>query len=292
MVLVRPGREHSGRRRRGRGHERRQRVHDHRRIPAGREEPWRTVIAGTVNGAGRCASRSPARESRRRSPGSCAWSSRRRRPGPGRRRWPTAPRSGSPSWLSARGAAPSSAGWRPARSAAFAVERLVTVLVIACPHALGLAVPARHRHLDHSRRPQRAAGARPPRSRGGPNPHGGGLRQDRDAHAGRVPRRRRSHRRRPHRGRGAPRSPPPSSTIPSTRSRRAIVTQRRGARLDDTAARRFRGHSRLRGAGDRRRPEAARRWTGLLRRVVAHAPAPSSTSRPRSGARPGRRHLR
>jgi Cu2+-exporting ATPase len=27
------------------------------------------------------------------------------------------------------------------RDPAFAVERLVTVLVIACPHALGLAVP-------------------------------------------------------------------------------------------------------------------------------------------------------
>ena len=50
---------------------------------------------------------------------------------------------------------------------AFAVERVVSVLVIACPHALGLAVPlviAISTTLGAQVRPARS---RPPRSRGG-----------------------------------------------------------------------------------------------------------------------------
>ena len=112
---------------------------------------------------------------------------------------------------------------------AFAVERLVTVLVISCPHALGLAVPARHRHLDHARRAGRAARARPTRARGGAEPHRRRLRQDRHADARRV-RRGRHHDRAmesPSRRRFGWR--PPSSGIRSTPSPRASSAPRRSA---------------------------------------------------------------
>jgi hypothetical protein len=76
---------------------------------------------------------------------------------------------------------------------AFAIERMVTVLVIACPHALGLAVPlvvaisttmgARNGLLVRDR----------PRCRRGTESHGGGVRQDRDVDAWRASRRRHCH---------------------------------------------------------------------------------------------------
>ena len=42
----------------------------------------------------------------------------------------------------------------------FVLERVVTVLIIACPHALGLCDPAGRADLNSNRRPQRTAGAR------------------------------------------------------------------------------------------------------------------------------------
>ena len=67
---------------------------------------------------------------------------------------------------------------------AFAVERLVSVLVIACPHALGPRRAVGGGHLHQSRRAVGTARPRSTRSRGGAQPHDGGLRQDRHADAG------------------------------------------------------------------------------------------------------------
>jgi P-type Cu2+ transporter len=77
---------------------------------------------------------------------------------------------------------------------AFAVERVVAVLVIACPHALGLAVPlviAISTTLGAQIGPARA---RPARSRRGSTPDDGGVRQDGHADARRVSGRRHRHR--------------------------------------------------------------------------------------------------
>jgi len=71
------------------------------------------------------------------------------------------------------------------------LERVVTVLVIACPHALGLRSSARGRdqHLDGC--PERDAHPRPDCHGGSPEPRYGDIRQDRDAHEGRAGCRRR-----------------------------------------------------------------------------------------------------
>ena len=80
------------------------------------------------------------------------------------------------SWLVA------GAGWP------FAIERVVTVLVIACPHALGLAIPLRGGHLDHRRRRAGPPGARPPGAGGRAERGRRGVRQDGHPDPRRVPR--------------------------------------------------------------------------------------------------------
>ncbi len=118
----------------------------------------------------RCACRSPAPASRPRSPGSCGWSSRRRRPGREPRPWPTARRSGSPSSAVVAGAV-TFVVW-------MAVRRRSRVRRRATGHRAGDRVPARawagraagHRDLDDARREGWAPGARPTRPRGGAEP--------------------------------------------------------------------------------------------------------------------------
>ena len=117
------------------------RVDDHRRVQAGPPRrrrhrsspaPWPPTPA--------CGSRSPPSATTPPWPASSAWSPRRRTPPPGRSGSPTGPRRGC-----------SGSRWSPASSPPSsgpllglpdeAVVRTITVLVIACPHALGLAIP-------------------------------------------------------------------------------------------------------------------------------------------------------
>ena len=119
-------------------------------------------------------------------PGSCAWWRKRstasRRP----RCWPTR-----------RPAGCSTSPWRVAALTAVAwtiavgfnvevIERVATVLVIACPHALGLAIPLVVAITTAMGAKQRHPGARPAGAgRCAPDRHGH-LRQDRHADRGRV----------------------------------------------------------------------------------------------------------
>jgi len=82
---------------------------------------------------------------------------------------------------------------------AFAVERLVSVLVIACPHALGLASVGGS-DLHQSGRTDGPARPRSTRSRRAQS-HDGCVRQDRHADAGCIPGRGRRHGREPERER-------------------------------------------------------------------------------------------
>ena len=121
-----------------------------------------------------------------------------------------------------------------------AIERTVTVLVIACPHALGLAIPlviaistslsARARHPREG--PARAGADAAGRRRA--------VRQDRHAH-GRPARRDRRRRRRRRRGRAAARWPAPprptASTRSPARSSRPRAERRAGARPHRRSAR-------------------------------------------------------
>ena len=67
-----------------------------------------------------------------------------------------------------------------------ALVRTATVLVIACPHALGPGHPAGHRHLDLAGRAQRPPHQGPDGAGARPHPRHGHLRQDRHAHQGRA----------------------------------------------------------------------------------------------------------
>ena len=167
LVLVRPGASIPADGIVRSGNERRQRVDDHRRISPGGEERRRKVIAGTVNGAGSLRVEVTGTGDRRRSPASCGSSSRRRHRARARRRWPTARRSCSRSSPSSPAAVTLVTGSLAGAPAAFAVERVVTVLVIACPHALGLAIPLVVAISTTLGARIGSARARPPGTRGG-----------------------------------------------------------------------------------------------------------------------------
>jgi Cu2+-exporting ATPase len=79
-------------------------------------------------------------------------------------------------------------GWLLAgKEVSFIIERVVTVLVIACPHALGLAIPLVIANLHDAGRSQRASGARSARARRSAQHDRGFLRQDGHADPWRVP---------------------------------------------------------------------------------------------------------
>ena len=76
------------------------------------------------------------------------------------------------------------------RDASFVIERVVTVLVIACSARARSRRSSRRRHLDGAGCSEWSAGARPPGARGGAPGDCRVLRQDRHADARRVPSRR------------------------------------------------------------------------------------------------------
>ena len=183
VVLVRPGgrvpADGVDRRRRSRG----RRIDDHRRVPAGRR---------TASATG--SSPAPSRPTR---PSACGSRGRRRHRA---RRHPTARRGSAGVALARAGAR------RPVRAACLfyvaaasrrchvhgvdccsatsthAVERTVTVLVIACPHALGLAIPLTIAVSTASSRARRHPREGPPRARADAHHRRGAVRQDRHAH--------------------------------------------------------------------------------------------------------------
>ena len=69
---------------------------------------------------------------------------------------------------------------------AIATERLVAVLVIACPHALGLAVPLVASISTAMAAQERTPGPPAPGARGGPEDRYRPVRQDRDSYEGRL----------------------------------------------------------------------------------------------------------
>ena len=122
-----------------------------------------------------------------------------------------------------------------------AVVRVVTVLVISCPHALGSGHPAGDRHLLGQGRGQRDPGEGPAGPRAEPDRRGLPVRQDRHADQGRAHGgRRRRHGRddrgrgpRPRRrGRGGQRAP----AGPGHRGGRAVIGPHRDRASDPTPA--------------------------------------------------------
>ena len=109
------------------------------------------------------------------------------------------------------------------------IERVATVLVIACPHALGLAIPLVVAITTSLARPQRHPGARPAGAGRGARDRHGDLRQDRHADRGRV--RRGGHGRRPTAGTRTRRWRwrPPSRATRSTPSPAASAARPRSA---------------------------------------------------------------
>ncbi len=141
VVIVRPGGSVPGRRRDRRRRRRDERVDGHRRVRAGAPRRRATTSSPAPSRpTPGCASGSPPSATTPRSPASSGWSPRRRT----RRR----ARSGSPTSRPA-GCSGSRSGRRIITAVVWgflgqpdeAVIRTITVLVIACPHALGLAIP-------------------------------------------------------------------------------------------------------------------------------------------------------
>ena len=193
LVLVKPGRERPGRRRRGRRRVRGERGVAHRGVVPGARNPRATTSsAGSINGSG--ALTRAGHEGRRRDRA-------RRHHAPGRRRAgqqvrcadPRRPGGGLLFYVAIGAAALTLVAWWLLQpdDPGFVLERVVTVLIIACPHALGLAIPlvaqistalgARHGLLVRSRLALE----------GGPPGRRRALRQDRHPHPG-QPRRRRT----------------------------------------------------------------------------------------------------
>ena len=120
---------------------RRRRVHDHGRVSPGRACRRRARRRGNRSlPTASSAFASVPSATTRRSPASAASSPTRRRRSPGPRRWPTElpPSCSTSPWLRLSSRSPSGLSLG---STGEAVERTVTVFVISCPHALGLAIP-------------------------------------------------------------------------------------------------------------------------------------------------------
>ena len=178
-----------------------------------------------------------------------------------------------------------------------ALVRTATVLVIACPHALGLAIPLVIAISTSHRRAERAAGQGSPRARARPDGRHRDLRQDRDPHQGGACPGRRGGRLDGRRAR--PRgSPPRSRPTPSIHSRERS-SRAPAARRRDPVGHRLRGAGRSRRARPVRRPSSrSSAGPGSCRPGLSAAPAgrrlgPAGTDRPaRRRRRRGRRRRR
>jgi P-type Cu2+ transporter len=133
-------RPRAGRRRDRRRRRRARRVDDHRRVPTGRQGPsatrWWPARCRPTRPSG-CGS--PRSATTPRSPASADWWPRPRSRGPAARCSPTGPPRCCSTSPPAPRSSPPSCGWLGDTDEA--VVRVVTVLVISCPHALGLAIP-------------------------------------------------------------------------------------------------------------------------------------------------------
>ncbi len=105
--------------------------------PAGRRHAWSPAPSRPT---ARCGCGSPRSARTRPWPGSSGWSPTPRPPRPVPRRWRTRPRRSCSTSPPSPASSPSRSG-RCFGNVDEAVVRTVTVLVIACPHALGLAIP-------------------------------------------------------------------------------------------------------------------------------------------------------
>ena len=239
LVLVRAGGRvpADGIDRRGRGRARR--VDDHRRVQAGRQGCRRP--GGRRHRLDRLVDPGPGHGRRRRHRARRHPTARRRsasveQPRPGARR-PV--RQDGCSTSPPRAAVITFVAWSVAGDPDQAVTSTVTVLVIACPHALGLAIPLVIALSTAVVGPQRDPRQGPPRAGTDADHHRRAVRQDRHPHR-RPPRRHRRRRRRdrrPTRCCGWPAASKLDSEHPLAR---AIVDRRPRARRRRASASEFR----------------------------------------------------
>ena len=160
-----------------------------------------------------------------------------------------------------------------------AVVRTVTVLVIACPHALGLAIPAGRLDRDGTGRPRRSPGEGPAGAGSDAHRRHRPVRQDRHPHQGRA-RPRRGHRSRRARDRGAG---PAAAAEGGERAPARARHRRQGPGRRDPDPSGLRHHA----------PpplwESAPRWTDTRSASAApdcsRRPEPARSQRPRPGVR-------